>query len=64
MGRIGVPEIIFIVLVVVILFGIKKLPELGQALGKAIKEFRNAGREIEKDIQEGTEDKENESKPS
>ena len=50
MGRIGLPEIILILLVFIILFGAKKLPEIGTALGKAIKEFKKAGREIENDI--------------
>ena len=50
MGRIGLPEIILILLVFIILFGAKKLPEIGTALGKAIKEFKNAGKEIENDI--------------
>lgn len=57
MGRIGLPEIILIVLVFIILFGAKKLPEIGHALGKAIKEFKKAGKEIEHDIKEGVEDK-------
>lgn len=54
MGRIGAGEIVFIVLVIVLLFGVKKLPELGQALGKAIKEFKKAGRELENEISEVT----------
>jgi len=62
MGRIGIPEIIFIVLVIVILFGAKKLPEIGQALGKAIREFRKAGKEVKDDIKEVTEDDENQKK--
>ncbi len=52
MGRIGLPEIILILLVFIILFGAKKLPEIGTALGRAIKEFKNAGKEIENDIKE------------
>ena len=50
MGRIGAAEIIFILLVIVLLFGVKKLPEIGQSIGKAIKEFKKAGREIEEDV--------------
>lgn len=50
MGRIGLPEVILILLVFIILFGAKKLPEIGAALGKAIKEFKNAGKQIEDDI--------------
>ncbi|MCA9405927.1 MAG: twin-arginine translocase TatA/TatE family subunit [Candidatus Omnitrophica bacterium] len=44
---IGMKEMIFIALVIVLLFGAKKLPEIGSALGKAIKEFRKAGKEIQ-----------------
>ncbi|MGE0268809.1 MAG: twin-arginine translocase TatA/TatE family subunit [Candidatus Omnitrophota bacterium] len=54
MGRIGAGEIIFIVLVIVLLFGVKKLPEIGQALGKAIKEFKKAGKEFENEVKEAT----------
>lgn len=57
MGRIGAAEIIFIVLVIVLLFGVKKLPEIGHSIGKAIKEFKRAGREIEQDVTKATQDK-------
>lgn len=40
MGNIGTTEIILIVLVVVLLFGAKKIPELAQGIGKGIKEFK------------------------
>ena len=42
MGRIGLPEIIIVALVIIILFGAKKIPEIGSAIGKAIREFRKA----------------------
>ena len=57
MGRIGVLEIILIVLVIIILFGPKKLPEIGTALGRAIKEFRKASQGIKEDMEETMEDK-------
>jgi sec-independent protein translocase protein TatA len=56
MGRIGLPEIIVIFLIIVVLFGAKKLPEIGAALGKALREFRKAGKEIEGDVK-GKDDK-------
>lgn len=56
MGRIGFMEIVFIVLVVVLLFGAKKLPEIGRALAETIKEFRKASKEIEKDVKESLDD--------
>lgn len=42
MGSLGVPEMIAIVLVALVLFGPKKLPELGKTVGKALTEFRRA----------------------
>jgi sec-independent protein translocase protein TatA len=62
MGRIGTPEIIIIVLAIIILFGAKKLPEIGSALGKAIKEFRKAGKDIHEEVKNAVEDKGDESK--
>ena len=52
--NLGAPEIILILLVVVIFFGAKKIPELAQGLGKGIREFRKAAREIEEDVQQET----------
>jgi sec-independent protein translocase protein TatA len=52
--NLGAPEIILIVLVIVIFFGAKKIPELAQGLGKGIREFRKAAREIEEDVQQET----------
>lgn len=43
----GAPEIILIVLVVVLLFGGRKIPELMRGLGKGMKEFKNAQKEDE-----------------
>ncbi len=47
MGRIGGPEWIWILVIVVLLFGAKKLPELARSLGASAKEFR-------KGIEEGS----------
>ncbi len=46
MGPIGWPETVFIVILALLLFGPKKLPELGRTLGKAITEFRRASAEL------------------
>lgn len=46
-GMIGAPQIILIALVVLLLFGGKKIPELMKGLGKGIKEFKNASKDIE-----------------
>jgi sec-independent protein translocase protein TatA len=45
-GPIGMPEMIAIFLIALLLFGPKKLPELGRTLGKAITEFRRASNEL------------------
>ena len=42
MGGLGVPELLIIGIIVLFLFGGKRLPELGAGLGKSIKEFKNA----------------------
>jgi len=42
MGRIGLPELLVLLIVVLLLFGAKRLPEIGQSLGKAIHEFKKA----------------------
>jgi sec-independent protein translocase protein TatA len=57
MGNIGLGEILILVVVVLILFGPNRLPELGKALGKAVGEFRRG-------IKEGLDDKEPTSKSS
>lgn len=41
-GSLGLPEIILILVVVALIFGGKKLPELGKGLGEAIKNFRSS----------------------
>lgn len=45
MGRIGVTEILVILVIVVLLFGGKKIPELMKGLGTGIKEFKNAAKD-------------------
>ncbi len=44
---IGGQELIIIFLIILLLFGAKKLPELAQGLGKGIREFKKAAREVE-----------------
>ena len=50
MGNIGTTEILIVVLFVLIFFGAKKIPELAQGLGKGIREFRKAAKEVSEDI--------------
>lgn len=46
-------ELMVIVLVVILLFGAKKIPELARGLGKGIREFKDATKEIKDEIEEG-----------
>ena len=50
---IGWPQIVLIVVIVLILFGGKKLPELMKGLGKGMKEFKDATKELNDDNKEG-----------
>jgi len=45
--NIGAPELILVLVVVLILFGPGKLPEVGQALGKTVREFRHASNDLD-----------------
>lgn len=47
---IGTPEIFVIVLIIVLLFGSKKIPELARGLGKGMREFKNATADIQEEI--------------
>ncbi|MCH1429996.1 MAG: twin-arginine translocase TatA/TatE family subunit [Chlamydiales bacterium] len=53
---IGGWEIILTLLVVLLLFGGKKLPELAKSLGQGIREFKKASREVEKEFQSPSEE--------
>ena len=46
LGTLGTPEMIFIFLLALLLFGPKKLPEIGRTVGKALTEFRRASSEL------------------
>lgn len=50
MGPIGMPELIMIFVVVLLLFGAKKLPELARGVGKSMGEFKKAREEFEREI--------------
>ena len=50
MGTIGMPEMIMIFIVILLLFGAKKLPELARGIGKSMGEFKKAKDEFEHEI--------------
>lgn len=52
MGNIGMPELLLIFVIILVFFGAKKIPELAQGLGKGIREFRKAARDIQDEIED------------
>jgi sec-independent protein translocase protein TatA len=60
LGNLGTGEIIIIALVVLLLFGGKKIPELMKGLGKGVKSFKDGLNEVEKQIEETPEPKKKE----
>lgn len=57
MGPLGFNEILIILLIVLLLFGGKKIPELMRGLGKGIREFNDAKTNVRKEIEEGISEK-------
>jgi TatA/E family protein of Tat protein translocase len=51
-GSIGMPELIIIFVIALIIFGPRKLPELGRTLGKSLSEFRRASNELKSTLEE------------
>ena len=48
--NLGFTEILLILVVVLLLFGAKRLPEIGSSFGKGIREFQNSFRDIKRDV--------------
>ena len=51
-GSIGMPELIIILVIALIIFGPRKLPELGRSLGRSIGEFKRASNELRNTLEE------------
>lgn len=58
MGPLGFNEILIILVIVLLLFGGKKIPELMRGLGKGIREFNDAKSNVRKEIEDGISEKE------
>ena len=65
MGSIGGQELFLILLIVLIFFGAKKLPELAKGLGQGLREFRKAAKDVQDEVEKETKkiDEKNETKP-
>jgi len=59
---IGPKEILLIFVIILLLFGSRRLPELARSMGEALKEFKNAGQKIQDEITDAYEDKGSEGK--
>jgi len=54
MGNIGAPEIILLLLVALLLFGAKRLPEIGRSLGTGMREFKDSVTGVKHEVNEAT----------
>jgi TatA/E family protein of Tat protein translocase len=52
MGSVGFPELLVIFVIALIVFGPRKLPEIGKALGKSLAEFKRASNELKNTLEE------------
>ena len=56
LGTLGTQEMVLIFLILLLLFGAKKLPQLARGIGKSVGEFRTAREEFEDEIRKGGEE--------
>lgn len=56
LSNIGIPGLILILVLALIIFGPKKLPEIGRAFGQTLKEFKKSTRELTSDVIDEVED--------
>lgn len=55
-GSLGMPELMIILVVILLLFGAKRLPELAKGLGRGIREFKDATKGVEDEIKKELDD--------
>ena len=63
-GSIGMPELIIILVIALIIFGPRKLPELGRSLGRSINEFKKASNELRSTLEDEIRVEEQRERPS
>jgi len=64
MGNLGFQELLLIAVVILVLFGSRKIPEFMRGLGKGIREFNNAKENVKKELEEGMQEKDQPVKPA
>lgn len=57
LSSIGIPGLILILTIALVIFGPKKLPEIGKAAGETLKEFKNSARDLTSETKEEKADK-------
>jgi sec-independent protein translocase protein TatA len=63
-GSIGMPELIIILVIALIIFGPRKLPELGKSLGRSLNEFKRASADLQNTLEQEIKLEEQKDKPS
>jgi len=53
MGRLGIPELVIILVIVILIFGANRLPEIGRGIGKGIRNFKDANKNDKDDPKDG-----------
>ncbi len=64
MGNLGFQEILLIAVVVLVLFGGRKIPEFMKGLGRGVREFNDAKNNVRKELEEGLNEKDNQAPSS
>jgi sec-independent protein translocase protein TatA len=49
LGRVGIPELVIILFIIILIFGANRLPEIGRGIGKGIRNFKESTREGQND---------------
>ncbi|TMW73530.1 twin-arginine translocase TatA/TatE family subunit [Alteribacter natronophilus] len=62
MPNIGIPGLILILVIALIIFGPKKLPEIGRAMGQTLKEFKASAKDLTNDEDDKSADKQNQNR--